>query len=138
MNENFDLKGASAKALAEEAAKLLLEKKAENVTLYSVSEITSVTDYYINATGRSTTQVASLADELADKLAERGRAPLRVEGRRGNTWILVDFADVIINVFDRQTREFYDLDRHFGENTRVDISDLVAEVDRKFEINTKE
>ena len=138
MNEKIDLKGAGSERLASEAVKLLLEKKAENVALYSVSEYTSVTDYYINATGRSTTQVASLADELSDKLAEYGRAPERIEGKRGNTWILVDFADVIVNVFDRATREFYDLDRHFGENTKVDITELVKEVDRKFEINTKE
>ena len=138
MNKTIDLKGASSEKLAHEAVKLLLEKKAENVCLYSVSEYTTVTDYYINATGRSTTQVASLADELADKLAEYGRAPERIEGKRGNTWILVDFADVIVNVFDRPTREFYDLDRHFGENTKMDITDLVKEVDRKFEINIKE
>ena len=69
------------------------------------------------------------------KLSERGRAALRTEGKRGNGWILVDFGDVIINVFDRASRDFYNLDRHFDEECLVDITDLVKEVDAKFDIN---
>ena len=95
----------------------------------------SVTDYYVNVTGRSSTNVAALADEVDVKLSERGRAALRTEGKRGNGWILVDFGDVIVNVFDRSSREFYNLDRHFSEDSQIDISDLVAEVDAKLDIN---
>ena len=130
-----DLLNCDSETLAREAVKILLEKKAKNVTLFDVREKSSVTDFYINATGRSSTQVASLADEVDSKLSERGRAALRTEGRRGNSWILVDFGDVIINVFDRESRDFYNLDRHFPQDSQLDISDLVAEVDKKFEIN---
>ena len=130
-----DLLNCDSETLAREAVKILLEKKANNVTLFDVREKSSVTDFYINATGRSSTQVASLADEVDSKLSERGRAALRTEGRRGNSWILVDFGDVIINVFDRESRDFYNLDRHFPQDSQLDISDLVAEVDKKFEIN---
>ena len=125
-------------ALAREAVKILIEKKALDVKLFDVREKSSITDYYINVTGRSMTQVASLADEVDGKLSEMGRGAIRTEGKRGNGWILVDFGDVIINVFDRASREFYNLDRHFTEESRVDISDLVAEVDKKFEINNSE
>lgn len=124
--------------LAREAVKILIEKKALDVKLFDVREKSSITDYYINVTGRSMTQVASLADEVDGKLSEMGRGAIRTEGKRGNGWILVDFGDVIINVFDRASREFYNLDRHFTEESRVDISDLVAEVDKKFEINNSE
>lgn len=130
-----DLLNVDSGTLAREAVKILLEKKAINVCLFDVREKSSITDYYVNVTGRSSTQVASLADEVDSKLSERGRASLRTEGRRGNSWILVDFGDVIINVFDRDSREFYNLDRHLPEGSQVDISDLVAEVDAKFDIN---
>ena len=130
-----DLVNSDSTVLAREAVKILLEKKGINVALFDVREKSSVTDYYVNVTGRSTSQVSALADEVDVKLSERGRAPLRTEGRRGNSWILVDFGDVIVNVFDRASREFYNLDRHFPEGSQLDISDLVAEVDAKFDIN---
>ena len=132
-NKTFDLNDSAA--FAKEAVKILIEKKALDVRLYDVKDKTSVTDFYVNATGRSSTQVASLADDVDEKLSEIGRTPLRVEGRAGREWLLVDFGDVIVNVFDRNAREFYNLDRHLPEGTEIDISDLVAEVDRKFDIN---
>ena len=130
-----DLIDCTSEVLAREAVKILLEKKAIDVKLFNVKENSSITDYYINVTGRSTTQVASLADEVDYKLGERGRSANRTEGKRGNSWILVDFGDVIINVFDRASREFYNLDKHFSEENMIDISDLVAEVDAKLDIN---
>ena len=130
-----ELQNADSVALAREAAMELLSKKAQNVTLFDVREKTSVTDYYVNATGRSSTQVASLADDVADEMAKKGRRALRVEGRSGNSWVLVDFGDVIVNVFDRASREFYNFDKHLPEDSQVDISDLVAIVDAKFDIN---
>jgi ribosome-associated protein len=137
MSDNIlDLKNADSKLLASEAVKILLEKKALDVKMFFVKEFTSVTEYYVNATGRSSTQVAALADDVADMVSLKGREPLRIEGRSGNAWILVDYGDVIINVFDRPSREFYDFDRHLPENSRVDISDLAAEVDKKFELNS--
>ena len=135
-NNNIDLKGASSDVLAREAVKILLEKKGLDVTLFCVKDFTSVTDYYVNATGRSSTQVASLADDLSDILSDRGRDALRVEGRQGNAWILVDYGDVIVNVFDRQSREFYSFDRHLPAESAIDIADLVEEVDKKFDLNS--
>ena len=129
-----DMTNCSSEELAREAVKVLLEKKGIKVALFDVRESSSVTDYYINVTGRSNSNVAALADEVDEKMSKMGRSPLRTEGKRGNSWILVDFGDVIVNVFDRESRDFYNLDRHFPEGTQVDISDLVAEVDAKFEI----
>ena len=137
MNETVkDLIGVDSDKLAEEAVKLLLEKKAQNVKMYYVADTTSVTDYYINATGRSSTHVGSLADEVDVLISERGRQPLRVEGRAGNAWILVDFGDVIVNVFDRQSRDFYDFDRLLPKESERSIEKLVEEVDNKLKINT--
>lgn len=130
-----DLRNADSGEVAREAVKILLEKKGIKVALFDVREKSSVTDFYVNVTGRSGSNVAALADDVDVKLSERGRAPLRIEGRRGNSWILVDFGDVIVNVFDRESREFYNLDRHLPEGSQLDISELVAEVDAKFELN---
>lgn len=125
---------AETKDLARAVVSVLLEKKALNVTMNFVGEDSSVTDYYINATGRSSTQVASLADEVVYKMSLSGREALRVEGRSGNSWILVDYGDVIVNVFDKASREFYNFDRLLPQTSAIDISDIIAEVDKKFEI----
>ena len=134
-NKTNEFVGVSSDKLAEEAVKQLLEKKAIDVKMFCVKESTSITDYYVNATGRSSTQVAALADELVDYFSDRGRNSLRVEGRQGGAWILVDYGDVIINVFDKASRDFYNLDRHLPEDSLVDISYLEAEVDKKFYLN---
>ena len=129
---------ADSVTLAEAAVAVLIEKKALDVRLYEVGEENPVTDYYVNVTGRSLTQVAALADEVAYKLSEQGREAIRIEGKRGNAWILVDYGDVIVNVFDKESREFYNLDRLMPEGTERDISEIVKQVDAKLKINITE
>ena len=126
---------ADSRELARAITAVLIEKKALDVKLYNVSGDSSITDYYVNVTGRSSTQVLSLADEVVYKIGLLGRNELRVEGRGGRSWMLVDYGDVIVNVFDKESRDFYNLDHLLPENSLVDISDIVDEVDKKFEIN---
>ncbi len=126
---------ATSEYLAKEACKILLEKKGISVKLYDVREAESITDFYIVVTGRSLTHVASLSDDLSTLLDERGRACERTEGKRGNSWILVDYLDVIVHIFDREAREFYNFERLLPADSLVDITELIAEVDKKFENN---
>jgi len=134
-----ELSGCEAVALAKVACSILLEKKALDVRLFCVEGKTSVTDYYVNCTGRSSTQVAALADYVSELIGDRGRPPLRVEGRAGNSWILVDYGDVIVNIFDKPSRDFYNFDRLLPETAQIDISDIIADIDKKYQINnTKE
>ena len=138
--DNLDNKALSlavSSLLAREAVYVLIEKKALDVKLYNVSEDSSITDFYVNATGRSSTNVAALADELTYKLELKGREALRVEGRSGNSWILVDYGDVIVNIFDKESREFYNFDRLLPESADADISGIIEEVDKKYDINNK-
>lgn len=121
--------------LAREAVKILIEKKGVQVCLYDVRETSPITDYYINVTGRSLNQVAALADYLFDGLSERGRRAARIEGKRGDGWILVDYHDLIVNVFDKEAREFYDLDRLFPRESLIDITDEIRAVDEKMSAN---
>ncbi len=132
-NNNIDLKSVSSELLAKEIVKILLEKKGIDVTLYDVRDSVAITDFYVNVTARSSTHVASLADDLDFMTSERGRAPERIEGKRGNNWILVDYIDVIVNIFDKTTREFYNLERLLPAEGKVDTTDLEAEVDKKFD-----
>ena len=130
--------GADSTFVARRAASVLIEKKAKDVSMYEVGKEHPITDFYINVTGRSLSHVGSLADELSDKLSEDGISPMNIEGRRGDGWILVDYGDVIVNVFDKESREFYNLDRLMPEKSVVDISDIIIEVDKKLNINNTE
>ena len=129
------LLNASSEKLANEIVKILLEKNGMDVSLFDVRSSSHLTDFYINVTGKSLTQVAALADYVIEGLSERGRDVSHVEGKRGASWILVDCTDCILNVFDREGRAFYDLDKHFPSDSKIDISDLIKEVDNKFKIN---
>lgn len=128
-------KAKDSRLVANGAVKILLEKQGIDVKLYDVRETASITDYYVVVTGRSITNVASLCDDLVELMEKQGIAPARVEGKRGNSWILVDYIDVIVHIFDREARDFYNFERLLPADGSVDISELVAEVDKKFEIN---
>lgn len=127
-----ELSTASPLTLAGEAVMTLLEKKALDVKLFDVRETTTITDYYVNVTGRSLTHVASLADELAYVFENKGRAPDRIEGKRGNSWILVDFGTVIVNIFDTEARSFYNFDRLLPQDSALSIEEFKDAVDKKF------
>ena len=128
----------TANEIARAAVAVLIEKKGIAVKLYEVGEENPLTDFYVNSTGRSSSHVASLADDLVDKLRELGVDALRVEGKRGDSWVLVDYGNVIVNVFDRESRDFYNLDRLMPAESIRDITDIINEVDKKFEISHTE
>lgn len=110
---------------ARKIVEVLDAKRAIDLRAIRVSEITSVTDYMVLATGGSTTQVKALADEAEEKMKELGFPPLRMEGRNNSNWILVDFGDVVLHVFTKELRAFYDLDHFWGDGEEVDISDII-------------
>ena len=132
--EKAEIKIGDSRTLAERAVAVLLEKSALDVRMFYVRENSSVTDYYINATGRSSTNVMALADEVTYRIGLLGREASHTEGRDGRSWILIDYGDVIINVFDKEAREFYNFDRLLPEESLVDISRIISEVDAKFDI----
>ena len=130
-NKNFELANASSYEVACAAVKALMKMKGSAIKLFFVKETSSVTDYYITVTGRSKTQVAALADEVVYKLGLSGRDAARVEGKRGDSWILVDYIDVIVQVFDKESRSFYDFDRLLADAELIDISSIVEDPDNE-------
>ena len=140
MSENniINLKESEPSVIAKAAVAVLIEKKAIDVRLYNVGEENPMTDFYVNATGRSLNQVAALADLLVEKLAEYGLDDAKIEGKRGNSWILIDYGVVIINIFDTESRPFYNLDRLMPEGTELDIGEIIKYVDDKMKINKED
>ena len=130
-NKNNKLFNATSYDVACEAVKALIKMKGSSIKMFCVKETSSVTDYYITVTGRSKTQVSSLADEVVYQLGLAGRDAARVEGKRGDSWILVDFIDVIVQVFDQESRSFYDFDRLLAEAEQIDISAIEVELDKE-------
>ncbi len=112
--------------LAKEIVSLLDEKQAHDILLYHVTDVTVIIDYYVVCTGRSTTHVKSLTDDLLERMEEKGLTAAHVEGRGGGTWILLDFSSVIVHIFTRDTRDFYKLERLFPAEGKVDISDILT------------
>lgn len=91
---------------------ILSSKKAGNIVYIDVAEKISLCDYFIVCSGRSTTQVKALAENLEEKLEkEHGEIPRRKEGVREGRWAVVDYADVIVHIFSDEERDFYNLER---------------------------
>ncbi len=104
------------------AVHMLDKHKAEDIKVLEVSNITSIADYFLLASGGSANQVKSLSDYVEEELAKGGKQPIRTEGYASGNWITLDYGDVLVHVFRRETREFYDLERLWVDATDVDIT----------------
>jgi ribosome-associated protein len=106
---------AETRDLARSAARLALEKKAEDVVVLNLDGLPSVCDFFILASGRSEAQVRAISDRIEEGLAEQGVKPWHREGTTGRRWVLLDYVDMVVHVFHRETREFYMLERLWGD-----------------------
>lgn len=106
------------------AAKVLSAKKAEDIIILDVDKITTLADYFVIASANNSTQVKALAEEVEYKLKLEGAMPDHIEGRHSDTWILIDYRDIVVNVFLNETREFYDIERLWSDATRIDTTDI--------------
>lgn len=113
--------------LAKEAARLLDGKKAVDIKVLQIRELSTLGDYFVVASGTSTTQVRAMADELEFKLKELGEMPKRVEGYQSSAWIVLDYYDVIVHLFTEEMRQFYSLERLWSDAPEVKLSDIVEE-----------
>ena len=109
------------------AAKAISGKIGLDIQVIEISDITVIADYMVIATGNSSTHVKALADEVEYQLDKAGISVSHIEGYRSNSWILLDYVDVIVNVFDNEARAFYDLDRMWQDGKPVDISGVITE-----------
>ena len=111
----------------EKIVKILDSKKAENIQVIGITNLTIIADYFVIATGTSTTQVKSLADEVDFQLGQLGVEARGIEGGRAANWIVLDYDDIVVHVFYRDTRAEYQLERLWADGEQVDISGLLID-----------
>ncbi len=113
--------------IAKQAIQAALDRKAEDMTLLHVTELTTLADYYVICTGSSMTQLRAIADSVDECLSKQGIEPLRIEGYRGSGWVLIDYGSVIIHVFKKDMRMFYNIERLWADAVKVDVEQFLAE-----------
>lgn len=106
------------------AIEALEDKKAEDIRIIDISEISVVADYFIIAGGSNRSQIQALADNVQEVLFKAGFEMKQVEGYNTANWILMDFNDVIIHIFDKENRLFYNLERIWRDGKMIDASEL--------------
>ena len=106
---------------AEAAASAIDDKKGLDVILLDVSKVIVLTDVFVIASGTSRRHVKSVADEVEERLRPMGRRPLRREGIDDATWALLDFGDIVVHMFDEETRRYYDLERLWVDAPRLEF-----------------
>jgi len=97
------------------------EKKALEPVVLDLREIASFTDYFVIVSGANERQVQAISDEIYESLKKSGQAAARVEGYKTAEWILLDFGDFVVHVFEQKARKFYDLERLWRESKRVEL-----------------
>lgn len=114
----------NSKEIAKLAITALEDKKAEDIKVIDISEVSVIADYFIIANGTNRSQIQALSDNVEEVLG-RAQVPLRqVEGYDNANWVLLDFQDVIIHIFDKENRLFYDLERIWRDGKMIETSQL--------------
>lgn len=127
MREAVSLTG---KEILDSAVKILNNKKAEDTKAIDIAGVSIIADYFLITSGNSTAQVRALAEELEYKLSQQGVEPLRIEGLQTATWIILDYGSVVIHIFHRDTRQFYNLERLWADGREIELPSSEDNIDR--------
>ncbi|MEY8365026.1 ribosome silencing factor [Anaerovoracaceae bacterium 41-7] len=111
------------KSFALLAAKTLDDKKALDIAVIDIMEKATFADYLVIATGNSERQVNSLVDEVEDQFAKKGLLVKNIEGKQNSGWVLMDFGDIIVNIFTKEMREKYNIEKVWGDCSFLDLED---------------
>lgn len=112
----------TAKERLELIVKTLDMKRAEDIEVLGITDLTIIADYFVIATGTSNTHTKTLADEVEFKLSQAGIEPQRTEGYQNASWIILDYADIVVHVFYKDARNLYQLERLWADGEHVDVS----------------
>lgn len=113
-----------AKKMALIAYNALTDKKGEDVKVIEITEIASFADYFIIADGNNPSQISALVDNVEEKMSKAGFEPKKIEGVRNSNWVLMDYGDIIVHVFSKEDRLFYDLERIWKDGKELTEEDL--------------
>jgi len=110
------------KEMALDVAGFIDDKKGHDIKILDVRHLSSIADFFIVATGTSTTHVNAIADGVIEEMREKGVSVDHKEGMRGGNWILLDYIDVIVHVFTRAEREYYDIERIWSDAENLELN----------------
>jgi ribosome-associated protein len=124
MTQTRPARTGDGRELAQTAVRLALEKKAADPVVLDLRELEGVSDFFVIVSAASEVQVKAVADHVVEQLrAARSVRPWHVEGLDGRRWVLLDYVDVVVHVFHERTREYYLLERLWGDAKRIEIAD---------------
>ncbi|HYK88622.1 MAG TPA: ribosome silencing factor [Acidobacteriota bacterium] len=109
------------------ALKAVDDKKASDLVVLDISGIASFADYFLLCSGDSSRQIQAIADEVEEKLRCQGLRATHIEGYRNAEWILMDYIDLVVHIFSKKARAYYDLERLWRDGKRLDAEKLLAE-----------
>ena len=113
-----------SRKMAAIACSALEEKKAEDIRVIDIEHVSVIADYFIIASGTNRNQVQALAEGVEEQLYKAGFEKKQSEGYTSGNWILLDYGDIVVHIFDRENRLFYDLERIWRDGNQIDVSDL--------------
>ena len=114
----------TSKELAKIAVNALDDKKGEDITIIDISEISVLADYFIIAGGSNRSQIQEMADNVDECVSKNGGTLKQIEGYDAGNWVLLDFQDIIVHIFDKENRLFYDLERIWRDGKIIEVKDL--------------
>jgi ribosome-associated protein len=117
----------TSRQLAERCARILHEKKAEDIQVLDLKRLGSVADYFVLASGISSPHVRALADHVEGRLKDDDERPWHVEGYEAERWVLLDYVGVVVHIFQPRTREYYLLERLWGDAEKLEIDYQLSE-----------
>lgn len=121
----------TSKRMAEIAAAALDEKMAIDLNIIDISQVSTVADYFLVASGRNPNQVQAIADNVLERMGRAGYEPRQVEGYHTARWILLDFQDVVVHVFHEEDREFYNIERVWRDGQFLDTKEILEKMNEQ-------
>ena len=118
------MENLTSKQLALKAAEILDDKKAMDIKVLEIKELTSICDYFVICSGTSTPHIKALCDETGEKINEFAGIIPRNEGYNAANWLLMDYGNVVVHIFNKESREFYGLERLWADAPNLDLSFL--------------
>lgn len=113
-----------SKEMARIAYHALEDKKGEDIKIIDIAGVSVVADYFLIASGSSESQIRAMVDNVEEELEKAGYQVKQREGYGSGNWVLLDFGDIIVHVFDRENRLFYDLERIWRDGKNIDVEEL--------------
>jgi ribosome-associated protein len=107
------------------ACQALDSKKASDIVVLDIAEIATFTRYFLICSGESSRQIQAIADEVEMKLKEKGVRANHIEGYTHAEWVLMDYMDIVVHIFSRRAREYYDLERLWRDGKRLDVAAII-------------